>query len=145
MIRFNLKASCRQLILLISCLAVALPSIAGPVLCQDCDCCISTQTDKGPTESPCCCGPAPVEERSSCYRSKATETIRRSCHCQDTPQTPQPCLEPDKTETLVSSLMLCQQLGPSSVPTAAVGTGWCHTKISSSNDPELLRSVILLI
>ena len=138
----------KQLLVLISCFAVSIPAIAGPGLCQDdCSHCTSTGSDTGAaeTKSPCCCCEAPAEEAPSCCQSEETSTIQQTCSCLGIPAAPQASSAMEKTEELVSSLVFCQQLSPFVVPAAPVDTCWHSAKISGSNNPKLLRSVILLI
>lgn len=141
------KTSCRRLLLLICCLTTALPSMAGPAFCHDCDCCSSAPTDSGraETESPCCCCAPPADEQPSCCQPKSTLTIQQDCRCQDTPPAPQPCPLMEKTENIVSSVTPFQLSILLAAPTPTVDANWHDAKVSRQNGPDLLRSVILLI
>ena len=148
MTRWDLKTSYRKLLLLISCLAMALPGVAGSGLCQDdCGHCSSTRSDNGTAKmkSPCCCCTVPVQEDPSCCQSEESSAVQQACTCLDMPAAPQASSALEKTEELVSSLTQCQQLSPFVVFTASGDSSWHTAKISRSNNPGLLRSVILLI
>jgi len=145
--QWDSKAVCRQLLLLVCSLAIALPSMAGPAFCHDCDCCSSASADNTLTEikSPCNCCRPPQEEQTSCCSSEEAKTIQASCHCQDTPPTQWPCPLMEKTENVISSMTLGQLSAFSAIPAPTVDAAWYDTKASLPNGPNLLRSVILLI
>ena len=143
-----LKTRFSKLLMLISCLAMALPGIAGPGLCQDnYSHCSATRSDYGTTEtqSPCFCCTAQLEEKPSCCQSTASLTLQQSCSCQTIPPAAQPCSLIEKTEQVVSSHTLCQHLASFAIPTALADAGWYNIRVAPPSGPELLRSVILLI
>lgn len=147
MVQWQLKTSSRQLLLLICCLAIALPGMAGPALCPDCACCDPGLADVSvqDAEASCCCCDAPVPDEPSCCEAGTTVAMQSSCHCQGSVPATQPCLLMDKTENLNSPLAYCHltvsQIDDSQ-STRARRYNACTTP---PGDPELLRSVILLI
>ena len=146
MIQWDHKTSLRQLLLLLSCLAIVLPGMASPAVCLDCDSCdlMSTSSDRHGPKSCDCCDP-PVEEKPSCCDTKTTDAIQSSCHCQDARPAPQSCLMAEKTENSVSSFAPHPVSACFASPLEAVSANGYHGTLASYSDPEFLRSVILLI
>ena len=147
MIAWKPKTSRRRFILLISCLAMSFPSIAGAGACEDKACCSSAQPSKGlsETQSQCCCCAQTVAQKPPCCEFKAKVAIEQSCTCQVIPPSPQPYPASDKTEESVSGPTLCQLPASPATTAASVHASLYNSKISPPNNPEWLLSVMLLI
>ena len=140
------KTSYRQLLLLVSCAVIALPALAGPALCLDCECCSAAANEDAPgaSRSSCCCEP-PAEAPTSCCEAEPGPAVQHACRCQHTPPAPQPRPVVERTDNPVSSqthvLPTVQYDAPPSTP---VGHD-CRVIEPPPKGPAHLRSVVLLI